>query len=109
MTGRGLSRRTVLAVVGTGLAGSVLGTTATGGQQTAPEYVLVQGDRCVPVQPIQGREPVASFYDYVLPERYVSGANGASAGDTARFASAGTRTCSGRRRASRSSTRDPSD
>ena len=90
MTRRQLSRRTVLSALGTGLAVSVLGATATGEQQAA-EYVLVQGDSCVPVQPIQGQEPVTAFYDYELPDRYVSGANGASAGDTARYASAGTR------------------
>jgi hypothetical protein len=32
----------------------------------------VQGDRCVPVRPIAGSEPVASFYDYGVSEEYVS-------------------------------------
>jgi hypothetical protein len=44
----------------------------------------------VPVQPIRGQESVEAFYDYQLPEKYVSDANGASTGDVAPFASAGT-------------------
>jgi hypothetical protein len=60
----------VLAAVGTGLVGSV-------SAQTDAEYVLAQGDECVPLSPISGDEPVEDFYDYQLPEGEWEGTVGA--------------------------------
>jgi hypothetical protein len=58
--------------------------------QAESEYVLRQGGQCVPVQPIRGDVPADEFYEYQLPEQYVSEDNGAVVGDDALYASAGT-------------------
>lgn len=50
----------------------------------------MQGDDCVPVRPIRDRLSAERFYDYRLPRKYATDANGASVGDTALYASAGT-------------------
>ncbi|MFC4449620.1 hypothetical protein [Halorussus aquaticus] len=84
------TRRTVLSAIGTGFAGGLLGPGATATGRAESEYVLVQGDTCVPVRPMRRQLPVETFYDYQLPEKYISDANGASVGDTAPYASAGT-------------------
>ena len=85
-----LKRRTVLTAVGAGIAG---GRIATGAEATSTEsrYVLRQGEDCVPIEPIRGRVSVEQFYEYQLPAERVSDENGAVVGDTAHYASAGTR------------------
>ena len=91
------TRRGVLSAVGTTLAAGAVGTAATGADGTdetatrraASRYLLAQGEECVPVRPIRGRLPVETFYDYQLPEAYVSDDNGGSVGD-AIYGSAGT-------------------
>ncbi|NEU56552.1 hypothetical protein [Halorussus sp. MSC15.2] len=80
----------MLSTIGTGFAAGVLGTEAVATRGTESQYVLVQGDTCVPVRPMRRQLPVKTFYDYQLPEEYISDANGASVGDTAPYASAGT-------------------
>lgn len=84
------TRRTVLAAIGAGFAGGLTGIDATGARRSESRYVLVQGDRCEPIRPLRGDAPVEAFYDYQLPPKYVSDANGASAGSDAPYASAGT-------------------
>lgn len=84
------TRRTLLSLVGAGIGGSLLGPAIATGHRTDSEYVIVQGDRCVPVRPLRGQEPVEAFYDYQLPEKYVTEANGASAGSGPTYSSAGT-------------------
>jgi hypothetical protein len=65
-----LSRRTYLSAVSGVLGGSALGAGTVAGRQRAP-FVLAQGDRCVPLRPLTGSEPVEEFYDYQLPaDRY---------------------------------------
>jgi hypothetical protein len=83
------TRRTLLSAIGTGFTAGLLGTGATATRRQS-QYVLVQGDECVPIRPMRLQQPVETFYDYQLPQKYVSDANGASVGDTARYASAGT-------------------
>lgn len=83
------TRRTLLATLGAGTTVGLIGAKATAAQEAASGYVLVQGDTCVPVRPIRGEETIRSFYDYQLPDRYVSEENGAFVGDTS-YASAGT-------------------
>ncbi|UPV76407.1 hypothetical protein M0R89_19800 (plasmid) [Halorussus limi] len=86
------TRRAVLSAVGASLAagGFGVGTDATAAKRAESQYVLVQGDECVPIRPLRGQLPVETVYEYQLPEKYVSDVNGASAGDTARYGSAGT-------------------
>lgn len=67
-----------------------MGTDATATRRGESRYVLVQGDKCVPIRPMRLQLPVGTFYDYQLPEKYVTDANGASVGDSAQYASAGT-------------------
>lgn len=82
------TRRAVLSALG----GCVLSTHPVERASAAmeSEYALVQDERCVPIQPIRGDEPVEQFYDYRLPEKYVSDENGGSADDHRRYGSAGT-------------------
>lgn len=76
--------------------GALAGTATFGAPGAAvddagAEYVLVQGDTCVPMTPLSGDEPVEDLYDYRLPERYVSEENGASdPGTGPYYSSAGT-------------------
>lgn len=84
------TRRALLGTIGTGVAAGLLGTDATATRGRQSEYALEQGDECVPIRPISLERPVDAFYDYQLPQEYVSETNGASVGDTARYASAGT-------------------
>jgi hypothetical protein len=79
-----------LSAVGTTLTAGALGTGATATNCTESQYVLIRGDRCVPIRPIRGQLSVETLYDYQLPEKYVSDENGASVGDTALYGSAGT-------------------
>jgi len=85
-----VSRRALLAALGTGVASGALAAGAAATRRRQSSYVVVQGDRCEPIQPVQGRLPVEEFYDYQLPEKYVSDENGASFGYATRYASAGT-------------------
>jgi hypothetical protein len=87
---RAVSRRALLSALGTGVATGSLLSDVAASQRRAAEYAVVQGERCEPIQPIRGRLPVEDFYDYQLPERYVSEENGASIGFATRYASAGT-------------------
>lgn len=98
----------MLVAVGTAAVGGVAGiasgstTTTTAGEESLPgawidaaaaagEYVLRQGDRCVPLHPVSGSEPIEDFYDYRLPERYASAENGGSdPGNGPYYSSSGT-------------------
>ena len=73
-----ITRRSVLSVVGLGLAGGLLGTAAG---QTDPTYAVVQDETCTPIRAFQGDEPVETLYGYHLPEQYVSEENGATTGE----------------------------
>jgi hypothetical protein len=84
------TRRTALSAIGTGLAAGLLGTTVSGEQQRSSGYVITQGDRCVPVEPVRGEKPVREFYDYQLPEQYTSLSTGGSGGLSEPYSSAGT-------------------
>jgi hypothetical protein len=84
------TRRSLLTGIGAGIAAGLVGTGATAQDDQSPAYALVQGDDCVPIQPVEGSEPVRSLYEYRLPERFVSEENGAVAGETGLYASAGT-------------------
>lgn len=86
-----LTRRTLLSTIGAGFTAGVIGTDAAATRGMQSEYILVQGDTCVPIRPMGLQVPVDTFYDYELPRKHVSEANGASVGDTAQYASAGTR------------------
>ncbi|MFC4549994.1 MULTISPECIES: hypothetical protein [Halorussus] len=71
------TRRAILSAVGAGLAAGATATSAGAERPTANEYVLEQGDRCVPVRAFDGDKPVETFYGYHLPKRYAIAANGA--------------------------------
>lgn len=88
-----IRRRAVLASAGllTGSGALPLVGGATQESESRAEYSAVQDGRCIEVVPLSGSEPVEAFYDYRLPERYVSDENGARAGDSLQYASAGTR------------------
>jgi len=87
---RAVSRRALLTALGTGVATGSIPSGVAASQRRTSDYAVVQGERCEPVQPIRGRLPVEDFYDYQLPEKYVSDENGASIGFATRYASAGT-------------------
>jgi hypothetical protein len=59
-------------------------------RQDESQYILEQGDQCVPIRPMRLQLPVETFYEYQLPQEHVSDANGAVSSDTVPFASAGT-------------------
>lgn len=91
------SRRDIIkgsgvAVGGLALTGVPFTTTARAESATAShEYVLRQGDRCVPVIPFEGDQSAAAFYDYRLPEQFVSDTNGGRVSETdSGYASFGT-------------------
>jgi hypothetical protein len=85
-----LARRTLLSAIGTGFTTGLLRTEAAATRRVESQYFLVQSDTCAPVQPIRNRLPVETFYDYQLPQKYVSDVNGASYGSGANYASSGT-------------------
>ena len=85
------TRRAVLSAIGTGLTAGLFGTEATAQRRGGSQYALELGNSCVPVQPIRGQLPADEFYDFQLPEQYVTAANGAFVGDAALYSSAGTR------------------
>jgi hypothetical protein len=78
----GIERRSVLAAVATGLGGVGVARRSLAGAQDANQYVVEQGDRCVPVTPISGDETVAEFYDYRTPNTDPSGDAYSSYGTT---------------------------
>jgi hypothetical protein len=84
------TRRALLSAIGTGFTAGLIGTDAMAMRGTESRYILVQGDTCVPIRPMGLQVPVTTFYDYQLPRKRISDANGASVGDTAEYASAGT-------------------
>ncbi|PSQ07306.1 hypothetical protein BRC97_04085 [Halobacteriales archaeon QS_6_71_20] len=62
----GTNRRTVLGGIGAAVGGGALvggGAASAAGQEEAT-YVVEQGDRCVPLEPVSGSEPVEEFYGY---------------------------------------------
>lgn len=84
------TRRTLLSALGTCLPLTTRRVAAQTGPREGGRYSIAQGDQCESISPISGRLPVESYYDYQLPEKYVSDENGASVGSNARYASAGT-------------------
>lgn len=89
MTRLTTTRRAVLAGLGTGITAGLTGADALA-RQTGTGYALVQGDACAPIRPLRGRESVRAFYDYRLPQRYVSDANGGFGGEAVPYSSVGT-------------------
>lgn len=85
------TRRAILSTIGGLAIGGIASGRGRAQGRTESEYALVQGGECVTITPIRGDLPVEAFYDYQLPAKYASDANGATAGDTAPYASAGTR------------------
>lgn len=76
VTDHRLTRRTVLRSTGAlALGGTLL---AAEGTAQSEEFVLEQGEDCVPVTPLTGSEPVSDFYDWDRLDTYYS-----SAGTTA--------------------------
>ncbi|MFC4548970.1 MULTISPECIES: hypothetical protein [Halorussus] len=61
-----LSRRSFLAATA-GSVGVTLPTARSAEKNEQTNYVLKQGDSCVPVVPLSGDEPVEEFYDYRTP------------------------------------------
>lgn len=70
-----LDRRTVLAGIGGAVGLGMLSADRVVGQPAA-SYSVVQGDRCIPVTPLAGEEPVEELYGLRIPLRY-EGDNGA--------------------------------
>lgn len=79
---RSVTRRAVLGGIGGAL---VLGSTgpaaAGGGDGDEADYAVEQGDRCAPISPLSGDEPVEAMYELRIPGRY-DGENGASDPDS---------------------------
>ena len=75
------SRRAVLGGLGATISGFGLGEELFGDSSGADAdgIVLRQGDRCLPVTPISGDQPVEDFYGYYIPDQYDSEENGGSA------------------------------
>lgn len=88
------SRREVLRGAGAFAGPAIVGARQRDGgrdEGDGPQYSLEQDGTCVPLIPLSGETPVEDFYDYRLPERYVSEANGASdPGEGPYYSSAGT-------------------
>ncbi|MFC7046316.1 hypothetical protein ACFQH6_13670 [Halobacteriaceae archaeon GCM10025711] len=63
---RRINRRTVLKTVGLAVAGSTFSASAAG-QEGDSQFSLTQGDRCIPLTPLQGSQPVEELYDYRYP------------------------------------------
>jgi hypothetical protein len=78
----GVERRSVLAAVATGLGGVGIARGSLAGAQDARQYVVEQGDRCVPITPLSGDETVEGFYDYRTPNTEPSGDAYSSYGTT---------------------------
>jgi hypothetical protein len=72
-----ISRRGVLATIAAGIAGSA----AARPVETA-QYVVEQGDRCVPVTPLSTDQTAEAFYDYRTPDTSPSGSAYSSYGTT---------------------------
>ncbi|WP_276300366.1 hypothetical protein [Halorussus lipolyticus] len=70
-----VSRRGLLATIAVGVAGRAAARTTD-----ATEYVIEQGDQCIPVTPLSGEESAESFYDYRTPNTSPSGATYSSYG-----------------------------
>lgn len=82
------SRRQLLKVLGITAGGWLLhGLPEAKRADDDHSFVLVQGDRCIPVTPLQGEMPVEEFYDYTYPKDEFEGPPG-SDGNT--FSSEGT-------------------
>ncbi|UPV73110.1 hypothetical protein M0R89_11175 [Halorussus limi] len=81
----GIERRGVLAALATGVGGVGLARSSFAretGTLDATQYVVEQGDRCVPITPLSGDETVESFYDYRTPHTAPSGEAYSSYGTT---------------------------
>ena len=75
------SRRAVLGGVGATVSGLGFGGDLFGGPDHPTgetQFVLRQGDRCLPITPFSGDKSVEEFYAYRLPEQYASDENGGS-------------------------------
>lgn len=70
----------MLAVVGTagGLGLLAGGSSAQDGEPDDRSYAVLQGDRCLPVAPLEGDRPVEEFYEYTYPQGSFEGPPGAS-------------------------------
>ena len=76
-----LSRRAVLAGVGAtvgsiALTGRTAAADASPSSADPPRVVVRQGEQCFPVAPFTGEQSVEEYYDYRIPDRYASEANG---------------------------------
>ncbi|UPV75270.1 hypothetical protein M0R89_04185 [Halorussus limi] len=85
------TRRSLLAAVGAGFTFGSVATRGAAATRDDSQYVLVQGEECVPVRPLRGQMTVETFYEYHLPAERVMDANGAVASESTDYASAGTR------------------
>ena len=77
----------MLQVLGAGTVGGLLLGRLEAQEADEPPFVLVQGDRCVPVEPLEGDEPVAELYDYTYPTDRFEGSPGS---DGTTYSSEGT-------------------
>lgn len=59
-------------------------------QHPESQYVLMQGNTCIPVQPLSSQSSASTFYNYQLPQKYANSVIGASVGDTTAYESEGT-------------------
>lgn len=94
------NRRRIVKLLGIGATGGAVqwlrrasGDDGDGGADAAesefkPAFVAVQDDRCVPLEPLSGEEPVAELYDYTYPQDQYDGPPGSDGGS---FSSEGTK------------------
>jgi hypothetical protein len=64
-----VNRRTVLGSIGGAAVPSAFATVAQSQEESsdAAQFAVVQDDRCVPVVPLSGDQPVENLYDYQVP------------------------------------------
>jgi hypothetical protein len=72
-----ISRRGVLATIAAGITGS-----AAARSEESSQYVVEQGDRCIPITPLSTDQTAEAFYDYRTPNTSPSGDAYSSYGTT---------------------------
>ena len=74
----GIERRGLLGALATGLGGVGLARSSLAreigvGALDGTQFVVEQGDRCVPITPLSGEKTAEEFYDYRTPNTSPSG------------------------------------
>lgn len=80
-------RRRILQMVGLAVAGATVPPSRASTGEDGGGFALYQDDRCIPIEPLYGDEPVEDFYDYAYPQDEFFGSFGS---DGTTYSSEGT-------------------